>query len=291
MEKQDAALMAHLMRRAGFGAPQEEIEARVANGYEATVEELLHPEDQPDGLEMDVLERYFVEWRDFLAAGPAYMAWRLINSNRPLQEKMTLFWHGVLCTANSKLENQITQKMYFEMLRNCGMGNFRDLLMEISKDPSMVYYLDNCLSHKDAINENWGRELLELFSMGVGMDGQFNYTEEDVKECSRAFTGWTLANSIPVFPYGRYEARFVYNPEDHDDGEKTFLGGDRPLQRRGRHRYYCQTARDGEVRVSSPLQLLRSRRRSGPILDRNPSPGCGHHQDAGGGILPLRLQH
>ena len=224
MEKQDAALMAHLMRRAGFGAPQEEIEARAANGYEATVEELLHPEDQPDGLEMDVLERYFVEWRDFLAAGPAYMAWRMINSNRPLQEKMTLFWHGVLCTANSKLENQITQKKYFEMLRNCGMGNFRDLLMEISKDPSMVYYLDNCLSHKDAINENWGRELLELFSMGVGMDGQFNYTEEDVKECSRAFTGWTLANSIPVFPYGRYEARFVYNPEDHDDGEKTFLG-------------------------------------------------------------------
>ena len=224
MGNQDAALMAHLMRRAGFGAPPEEIEARVAQGYEATVEELLHPEDQPDGLNMDVLERYFIEWRDFLATGPAYMAWRMINSNRPLQEKMTLFWHGILCTANSKLENQITQKKYFEMLRSCGMGSFQDLLVEISKDPSMVYYLDNCLSHKGAINENWGRELLELFSMGVGMDGHFNYTEEDVKECSRAFTGWTLANSIPVFPYGRYEARFVYNPDDHDDGEKTFLG-------------------------------------------------------------------
>ena len=224
MGDRDSALMAHLMRRAGFGAPPEEIEARVAKGYEATVEELLHPEDQPDGLNMDVLERYFIDWRDFLASGPAYMAWRMVNSNRPLQEKMTLFWHGILCTANSKLENQLTQKKYFEMLRDCGLGSFKDLLVEVSKDPSMVYYLDNCLSHKDAINENWGRELLELFSMGVGMDGQFNYTEEDVKECSRAFTGWTLANSIPVFPYGRYEARFLYNPDDHDDGEKTFLG-------------------------------------------------------------------
>ena len=82
----------------------------------------------------------------------------------------------------------------------------------------------NCLSHKGAINENYGRELLELFSMGVGMDGEFNYTEDDVKECSRAFTGWTIANSIPGQPYGRYDARFVYDPTDHDDGIKTFLG-------------------------------------------------------------------
>jgi len=97
-------------------------------------------------------------------------------------------------------------------------------LIEISKDPAMVYFLDNCLSHKDAINENYGRELLELFSLGVGMDGEFNYTEDDVKECARAFTGWTLANGIPPQPYGRYTSTFVYNPEDHDDGEKTFLG-------------------------------------------------------------------
>jgi uncharacterized protein (DUF1800 family) len=94
----------------------------------------------------------------------------------------------------------------------------------ISKDPAMIYYLDNCLSHKGAINENYGRELLELFSLGVGMDGEFNYTEDDVKECARAFTGWTIANSIPQQPYGRYAAQFVYNPDDHDDEEKTFLG-------------------------------------------------------------------
>ena len=88
----------------------------------------------------------------------------------------------------------------------------------------MVFYLDNCMSHKGAINENWGRELLELFSMGVGMDGHPNYSEDDVKVCAEAFTGWTVTNPIPRYPYGRYEARFLYDPGDHDDREKTFLG-------------------------------------------------------------------
>ena len=80
------------------------------------------------------------------------------------------------------------------------------------------------MSHKGAINENWGRELLELFSMGVGMDGHLNYSEDDVKEAARAFTGWTVVNAIPRYPYGRYLSKFVYDPRDHDNGEKTFLG-------------------------------------------------------------------
>ena len=138
-------------------------------------------------------------------------------------------------------------------------------MLEISRDPAMVFFLDNCLSHKGAINENYGRELLELFSMGVGMDGEFNYTEDDVKECSRAFTGWTIANSIPGQPYGRYDARFVYNPADHDDDVKTFLGetgnfnGDdivniiakQPAAARflSRHLYNCFIADDVGVRL------------------------------------------
>jgi uncharacterized protein (DUF1800 family) len=80
------------------------------------------------------------------------------------------------------------------------------------------------MSHKDAINENWGRELLELFSMGVGMDNHPNYSEDDVKEAARAFTGWTVANAMPRYPYGRYPSQFIYDPSDHDSGEKTFLG-------------------------------------------------------------------
>ena len=218
------ALMAHLMRRAGFGAQYHELETLAAQGYEATVEALLNPEDQPSGLDLDLAERYFIEWSHFTRGVPEYWAWRMINSKRQLEEKMVLFWHGVLCTADSKTQSYPTSYDELEMFRRLGMGSFKDLLLEISRDPAMVFYLDNCLSHKGAINENYGRELLELFSMGVGMDGQFNYTEDDVKECARAFTGWTLANNVPGQPYGRYSAKFLFNPADHDDSEKTFLG-------------------------------------------------------------------
>ena len=224
MADNDIALMAHLMRRAGFGAQYHELESRAAKGYEATVEELLHPEDNPNGMDLDLAERYFVEWSHFTRGVPEYNAFRMINSRCQLEEKMTLFWHGVLCSADSKTQSQVAANVQLEMFRRYGMGSFRDMLVEISRDPAMVYFLDNCLSHKDNINENYGRELLELFSMGVGMDGQFNYTEDDVKECARAFTGWTIANSVPGNPYGRYASHFVYNPDDHDDGIKTFLG-------------------------------------------------------------------
>ena len=224
MADKDIALMAHLMRRAGFGAQYHELEARTTKGYGVMVEELLHPDDHPNGLELDLAERYFIEWNQFTRGVPEYVMWRMINSKAQLEEKMVLFWHSILCTADSKTQNYGTSYVELEMFRRYGMGSFRDLLVEISRDPAMVYFLDNCLSHKGAINENYGRELLELFSMGVGMDGQFNYTEEDVKECSRAFTGWTIANPIPGQPYGRYDAQFVYNPYDHDDGVKTFLG-------------------------------------------------------------------
>ena len=224
MPDRDIALMAHLMRRAGFGARYDELETRAAKGYEATVEELLHPEDNPNGMDLDLAERYFIEWNHFTRGVPEYNAWRMINSRCQLEEKMTLFWHGILCSADSKTQSQVAAHVQLEMFRRYGMGSFKDLLVEISKDPAMVYFLDNCLSHKGDINENYGRELLELFSMGVGMDGQFNYTEDDVKECARAFTGWTIANAIPGQPYGRYAAKFVYNSEDHDDEMKTFLG-------------------------------------------------------------------
>ena len=224
MADNDIALMAHLMRRAGFGAQYDEIVERAAKGYEATVEELLNPTEESNGMELDLAERSFLEWNHFIRCVPEYVMWRMINSRNQLEEKMVLFWHGILCTADSKTQSYVTSQAELDMLRANGMGNFRELLVEISKDPAMIYFLDNCLSHKDNINENYGRELLELFSMGVGMDGQFNYTEDDVKECARAFTGWTIANNIPGQPYGRYPSQFVYNPADHDEGTKTFLG-------------------------------------------------------------------
>ena len=225
MAGKDIALMAHLMRRAGFGAAYEEVEARAAKGYEATIEELVRPEEQP-GVDDAVMERYFPDWADMLGPdSPAnYWTYRMISGKRPLLEKMTLFWHGILCTGYSKVEARPPLKLQMDMFRRHGIGSFPNLLGELSRDPAMVFYLDNCMSHKGAINENYGRELLELFSLGVGMDGHPNYTEDDVQSCARAFTGWTIPNPIPYYPYGRYDSLFVYNPDDHDDGEKTFLG-------------------------------------------------------------------
>ena len=225
MADKDIALMAHLMRRAGFGAPRDELEARVAKGYEATVEELLHPESQAD-LEWDLMERYLPEYAQLQAIDSNQQSWiySLINTRRPLQEKIALFWHGILCTGFAKVDHGIMMTRYIDMFREHGLGNYKNILVELSRHPCMVYYLDNVENHKDSVNENFGRELLELFSLGVGMDGQLNYTEDDVKACSRAFTGWNIEPTVPAFPYGRWPWKFVYDPGDHDNGEKTFLG-------------------------------------------------------------------
>jgi uncharacterized protein (DUF1800 family) len=221
----EITLMAHLMRRAGFGARRDELEDYASQGYEATVEKLLNVGDDSH-LEKDIVDRYYIDIDDSRNADPinAWWLYRMINTPRQLQEKMALFWHGIFCTGHAKCENPRQQSLEIDMFRRNGMGRYEDLLLGLAYDPAMVFYLDNCMSHKGAINENWGRELLELFSMGVGKDGQLNYTEDDVKEAARAFTGWTVANAMPRYPYGRYLSTFVYDPKDHDDGQKTFLG-------------------------------------------------------------------
>ncbi len=225
MADNDIALMAHLWRRAGFSATREELEASCVKGYEATVEEMLHPENQPPW-EKDLEERYYAHFRDshsLTSSQDRWINW-MINTNCPLQEKITLFWHGILCTGDAKVEFGRQMWDTIHIYRRYGLGSFRDLLVELSKDPGMLFYLDNNMSHKDAINENWGRELLELFSLGVGMDGRPNYTEEDVKVCAQAFTGWTRGNPVPRYPYGKHDWGFIYDPNDHDDSRKSFLG-------------------------------------------------------------------
>ena len=219
-DKEQIALMGHLMRRAGFGAPYDELEARAAKGYEATVEELLHPEDF-EPVDAELLYRFMPGYEG--ALGPplnqAEWVYRMINTRRPLEEKMALFWHQLFATGNSKVDNPPELTQQINMFREHGMGKFRDLLVELAKNPAMIFWLDNNGNHMGAINENWGRELLELFSMGVG-----NYSEDDIKEASRAFTGWTIGPKIPRNPLGRFYWSFEYRPEDHDDGKKTFLG-------------------------------------------------------------------
>jgi uncharacterized protein (DUF1800 family) len=229
MQQQDMTRMAHLLRRAGFGATRDELEAYVAQGYEAVVEALLHPVD-PQAMPEDIIRRYHVdqsELRQLDAAGANWL-YRMVTTKCPLEEKMALFWHGLFATGYAKLNQARALLNQIDMFRRYGLGRFDTLLVELSKDPAMLIWLDNNTNHKSAINENYGRELLELFSMGIG-----NYSEQDIKECARAFTGWTLGNAEymtvraskdSIWPYGRIAWHFEYRAEDHDDGEKTFLG-------------------------------------------------------------------
>ncbi len=234
MANSELALLAHLLRRAGFGATRAELEGWVAQGYAATVEQLLHPELAPT-LDEDVLRRYHIDQNSLMLieSSQAYWLYRIINTQRPLEEKMALFWHGLFATAYGKLNHAKAVVNQTNTFRRCGLGGFRTLLLELSRDPAMIFWLDNKDNHKDAPNENYGRELLELFSMGIG-----NYTEADVKACARAFTGWTIANADymsirasrdSIWPHGRLDWQFVYRPEDHDDGLKTFLGQTGPF--------------------------------------------------------------
>jgi uncharacterized protein (DUF1800 family) len=218
--REDIALMAHLMRRAGFGASREELEARAQQGYEAVVEELLNPEKEPP-VDDDVLFRYFPNYEGGMAPvqSQAHWLYRMINTRRPLEEKMVLFWHQLFATGNSKIDNPPEMVEQIATFRRHALDTFPNILIELAKNPAMIYWLDNNGNHKGAINENWGRELLELFSLGVG-----NYSEDDIKEASRAFTGWTIAPKIPRLPLGRFYWNFEYKPEDHDYDEKTFLG-------------------------------------------------------------------
>ena len=212
----ELAQMAHLMRRAGFGATRGELDALVAKGYEAVVEDLVNPERLPE-IDEDILERYFGGEGYPIFAG--IWMYRMLNSQRPLQEKMALFWHHVFATGVTKNQHVMASVNQIKMFRNVGMGNLRDILLELAKDPAMIFWLDNNENHNGEPNENWGRELLELFSMGVG-----NYTEQDIKDASRAFTGWTFEQPIPLYPHGYYPAPFKFIEEDHDNGDKTFLG-------------------------------------------------------------------
>ena len=234
MSSADVHLMAHLMRRAGFGATRDELESAIADGYEKTVDTLLDTSGvtyMPD----DIIRRYHVDQSELrlVEVGVANWLYRMMTTTSPLQEKIALFWHSLFATGERKVNNVKTMTRQVETFRKYGLGTFRTLLIEVSKDPAMLHWLDNHDNHKDAVNENYGRELLELFSMGIG-----NYTERDVKEAARAFTGWTFENAeymalramkASIWPYSRVAMQFEFRSDDHDYSEKTFLGESGPF--------------------------------------------------------------
>ena len=220
MSNNDLALKAHLLRRAGFGASRSELEQISDKSYEEIVEDLIHPE-RFEEIDEDYLKRYNPEtsYHDTHPTHAGKWLWRMVNTKRPLEEKMALFWHHVFATGHYKAEHTPSIVSQIDTFRENGLTNVKQILIDLARDPAMNYWLDNCENHSDQPNENWGRELLELFSMGVG-----NYSEEDIKQAARAFTGWTFEQPLPLYPYGHSETQFVFDETDHDDGEKTFLG-------------------------------------------------------------------
>ena len=217
--------LAHLFRRAGFSINSKDIQKYLFLNYEDVVEELLNPKyENPE--DQDLMDRYFpasVEARSPSHAIPQW-SWRMVHTQKPLEEKIALFWHGLLAVGGEKLDHGLEMLAQIDLFRKVGLGKFRNILQEISRSPGMMYWLDNQNSHKDAPNENYGRELLELFSMGINESGEGAYSEQDVKEAARAFTGWASKPTPPPFFLGPFPMEFKFDPNDHDNEEKTFLG-------------------------------------------------------------------
>jgi len=133
---------------------------------------------------------------------------RMLATRRPLEEKMALFWHGHFAVNEAKVRDYRKTLGQLELFHKYGTGNFRDLLVAVAQDPAMLSFLDAGVNVKGSANENFAREIMELFTMGVG-----NYSEKDVREAARAFTGWNYV-----------DLKFVVNKDQHDDSQKTFLG-------------------------------------------------------------------
>ena len=232
----------HLLRRAGFGARPNEL-AVIRNFTPAqAVEYLISYDNIPDDVDSHISQPGYVGITTTAAFSPqssitdARQRWlfRMLHSNRPLQEKMTLFWHNNFATGYTKINGLVGPtegarylaakpsedpggvRGQIEMLRDNALGNFRQILLEIAKDTAMLFWLDGRTNTKAQPQENFGREIMELFTMGVG-----HYTEPDVYAAARVFTGWNLARPGPAGDRTQHY-EFVYNPNQHETSAKTF---------------------------------------------------------------------
>jgi uncharacterized protein (DUF1800 family) len=222
--------IAHLYRRAGFGARPEELDAAVAAGYQATVDRLvdLSVADGATGAPptftapavlaqpADEAARRAAQQADQRAnreEGRKLTQWwidRMVLSTTPLRERLTLFWHDHFATSVQKVKQPDLMYRQNEIFRAQGAGSFEALAQAVAKDPAMLIWLDANENRKGKPNENFARELFELFLLGIG-----NYTEADVQEGARAFTGWG---------YRRQTGAFALAPSQHDAGAKTVFG-------------------------------------------------------------------
>lgn len=222
----DEQKIRHLLRRFGLGASVSEMEYYGTRGYRTAVDRLLEFEDRSEGYELTV-EDFRNRQNNALPPPIVQTAWmtRLGLTGYPLQQKLTLFWHDHFATSLMKVDKSAPLIQHIETLRKNALGPFLTLLTEVSKDPAMLFWLDNCQNTKEKPNENFAREVMELFTLGVDQ-----YEEKDIPEVARAFTGWTFSLQGPrLAPFrgmtlpGRGLV-FYYDRAQHDNGTKTILG-------------------------------------------------------------------
>jgi uncharacterized protein (DUF1800 family) len=241
----------HLLRRAGFGVSAAEADTYKDMSFAQAVAHLVDYEGRPDDVDERIgrpdharvipsetsKQTLFSPDIDIDDARQRWM-FRMLHTRRPLQEKMTLFWHNHFATGYSKLANDsgmlqgaklLVHKPgvlrgpagQVETLRRQALGNFRNMLLDMAKDAAMLIWLDGNTNTKAKPQENFGREIMELFTVGVG-----HYTEPDVYAAARVFTGWNLQPSVDYTndDYGSMNAyqEFVWRPDQHDTGAKTF---------------------------------------------------------------------
>ena len=213
----DLRKVAHLHRRAGFGATRTELLRDLKDGPEASINKLFHPPQLPtEAAEaIDSLRRTASTSSNLDLLKVCWLN-RILHGPDVLREKLTLFWHGHFATSNKKVESVALMDRQNETLRAHALGSFAALLGAIISDPAMLVWLDGGSSKKASPNENFAREFLELFTLGPG-----HYAERDVREAARAFTGWVRQGSQRNF---QETPSFVYDSAQFDDGTKTFLG-------------------------------------------------------------------
>jgi uncharacterized protein (DUF1800 family) len=252
----------HLLRRAGFGASPADLDSFSEMSVSGVLDYLLNYEDQPDDVDSQIGNPAYVSV--FNRAGgfnpngnieDARQRWlfRMVHTRRPLQEKMALFWHNHFATAYSKIAGTFgpvpaTKMManvsgqlpgpqgQLQTLREHALGSFTELLIEMAKDPAMLVWLDGRVNTRQRPQENFGREIMELFTFGVG-----NYTEQDVYAAARVFTGWNL-RLIGGRDVLQNYYQFLYVPNNHDPTEKTFTF---PIYANGSHTIPARPAADG----------------------------------------------
>jgi uncharacterized protein (DUF1800 family) len=216
-EPWDLRKVAHLHRRAGFGATRAELLRDVAAGPEASVARLFQPAALPTE-EAEAIDGLRQTARSSSNLDLLKVCWlnRILHGPDPLREKLTLFWHGHFATSNKKVESVTLMDRQNDTLRTHALGGFATMLEAIIADPAMLVWLDGGSSKKEKPNENFAREFLELFTLGAG-----HYAERDIREAARAFTGWVRQDSRGGF---RDTPAFAHETAQVDDGPKTFLG-------------------------------------------------------------------